>query len=99
MPYSPYEKLNLKNKQQKLIDKIFDSKAFSTVSYGKFKKLWESLDGTIIGDRKTAHKQLIGPKKEALFGVSAHGDSQTYGKNTIKYFRAALYYIGARPSI
>ena len=99
MPYSPYEKLNLNNKQQKLIDKIFDFKAFSTVSYGKFKKLWESLGGTIIGDRKTAHKQLIGPRKKPLFGVSAHGDSQTYGKNTIKYFRAALYYIGARPSI
>ncbi len=98
-PYSPYEKLNLKNKQQNLIDKIFDSKAFSTVSYGEFKKLWKSLGGTIIGDRKTAHKQLIGPNKEPLFGVSAHGDSRTYGKNTIKYFRAALYYIGARPSI
>lgn len=99
IPDSNYEKLNLNNKRQKIINKIFDPKASTKISYKEFKNLWISLGCTIIENRKTSHKQLIGPQKEPLFGIYAHGDSQTYGKNTIKYFRAALYYIGARASI
>lgn len=97
MPDSPYEERILKPSQQKFINRIFDPKAFSKISFGNFRKFWLKIGGQVIEDRGSAHKQLIGPNNDALVGVSAHSDAQTYGKNTIKYFRAALYYIGCRP--
>ncbi|MDP3532684.1 MAG: hypothetical protein Q8S31_05285 [Alphaproteobacteria bacterium] len=98
MPEAPYSPLNLKKKDQKFVDSIFNSKTSHTISYGEFKKFWNKMSGQIIEDTGSSHKQLIGPNGDALYGVSAHNDAHTYGKKTIKYFRAALYYIGCRPS-
>ncbi|MDP3532683.1 MAG: hypothetical protein Q8S31_05280 [Alphaproteobacteria bacterium] len=98
MPEAPYPPLNLKKKHQKFVDRIFNSKTSHTISYGEFKKFWSKMGGKIVEDTGSSHKQLIGPKGDALYGVSAHNDAHTYGKQTIKYFRAALYYIGCRPS-
>ena len=98
MPESPYPALSLKKKDQKFVDRIFNSKTSHTISFGEFKNFWKKMDGQIIEETGSSHKQLIGPKGDALYGVSAHNDAHTYGKNTIKYFRAALYYIGCRPS-
>lgn len=98
MPDAPYPLLDLKKKDQKFVDKIFNSKTSHTISYGEFRKFWQKMGGNIIEDTGSSHKQLIGPKGDSLYGVAAHNDAQTYGKNTIKYFRAALYYIGCRPN-
>ncbi|MDP3532682.1 MAG: hypothetical protein Q8S31_05275 [Alphaproteobacteria bacterium] len=98
MPEAPYPPINLKKKDQRFIDTIFNSKTSHTISYGEFKKFWNKMSCQIIENTGSSHKQLIGPNGDALYGVSAHNDAHTYGKNTIKYFRAALYYIGCRPS-
>ncbi|MDP1723325.1 MAG: hypothetical protein Q8L85_01315 [Alphaproteobacteria bacterium] len=98
MPESPYPALSLKKKDQKFVERIFNSKTSHTISFGEFKNFWKKMDGQIIEETGSSHKQLIGPKGDALYGVSAHNDAHTYGKNTIKYFRAAFYYIGCRPS-
>jgi hypothetical protein len=98
MPETPYPPLNLKKKHQKFVDRIFNSKTSHTISYGEFRAFWQKMSGTIIEDTSSSHKQLIGPNGDPLYGVSAHNDAHTYGKKTIKYFRAALYYIGCRPS-
>jgi hypothetical protein len=98
MPEAPYPPRSLKKKQQKFVDRIFNSKTSHTISYGEFKKFWNKMNGQIIEDTGSSHKHLIGPKGDSLYGVAAHNDAHTYGKNTIKYFRAALYYIGCRPS-
>jgi hypothetical protein len=98
MPESDYPILALKKKSQHFIDKIFNSKTSHTINYGEFKNFWIKMGGKIIENTGSSHKQLIGPNGDALYGVSAHNEAQTYGKKTIKYFRAALYYIGCRPS-
>ena len=98
MPEAPYPPISLKRKDQKFVDKIFNSKTSHTISYGEFKKFWNKMNGQIIEDTGSSHKHLIGPKGDSLYGVAAHNDAHTYGKKTIKYFRAALYYIGCRPS-
>jgi hypothetical protein len=98
MPETPYPALSLKKKDQKFVDRIFNSKTSHTISFGEFKNFWKKMDGQIIEETGSSHKQLIGPSGDPLYGVSAHNDAHTYGKNTIKYFRAALYYIGCRPN-
>jgi hypothetical protein len=98
MPEAPYPSLILKKKDQRFINKIFNSKTSHTISYGEFRAFWQKMNGTVIEATGSSHKQLIGPNSDPLYGVSSHNDADTYGKKMIKYFRTALYYIGCRPN-
>jgi hypothetical protein len=97
LPVSKYGIHALNDEQQDFINRLFSKDRFQKISYKQFEAFWRQLKGDIIASRGSSHKQLIGPDGDPLFGIYAHGKSQKYGKKTIKYFRAACYYIGCRP--
>ena len=98
MPTSSYAIRELDRNDQDFIDDIFHDRKFSSITYKEFKYFWESQKGRITTSHGGSHHLLIGPKGDSLFGTYTHGGGQTYTRKTIKYLRAALWYIGCRPS-
>jgi hypothetical protein len=98
IPSSPYETRELKKKDQSFIDSVFDAREFKKISYGDFETFWIKQGGKVVGSHGGSHRLLVGPKGDSLSGTYTHGRGQTYTPKTIKYLRAALWYIGCRPS-
>lgn len=98
IPLSPYADRELDKSDQSFIDKIFDVRGFKNITYGEFKAFWTRQGGKIVGSHGGSHRRLVGPKGDSLSGTYTHGRGQTYTPKTIKYLRAALWYIGCRPS-
>jgi len=98
MPKTSYPIKQLLNEDQKFIDVIFDERRFAKITYKKFQRFWEKQKGRIAASHGGSHRLLIAPNGESLFGTYAHGGGQKYTHKTIKYLRAALWYIGCRPS-
>ncbi|MDZ4323396.1 MAG: hypothetical protein U1A05_04850 [Alphaproteobacteria bacterium] len=88
----------MKKKDQNFIDSIFDAREFKKITYGDFETFWVKQGGKIEGSHGGSHRLLVGPKRDSLSGTYTHGKGQTYTPKTIKYLRAALWYIGCRPS-
>ena len=98
MPTTSYAIRELDRGDQGFIDDIFHDRRFARITYKEFKRFWENQKGRIITNHGGSHRFLIGPKRDSLFGTYTHGGGQTYTHKTIKYLRAALWYIGCRPS-
>ncbi|NEJ83945.1 hypothetical protein GR268_46735, partial [Rhizobium leguminosarum] len=58
----------------------------------------KSEGGMILNGSGGSHIALIGPQKEKIFGLFAHNNGQTYGKDGVKYLQTAVLYIGLRPN-
>ncbi|MDI9636347.1 hypothetical protein QM565_11355 [Geitlerinema splendidum] len=98
IPSSPYEVRKLKKKDQSFIESVFDAREFKNITYGDFETFWIKQGGRVVGSHGGSHRLLVGPKGDSLSGTYTHGRGQTYTSKTIKYLRAALWYIGCRPS-
>lgn len=98
IPLSPYADRELDKSDQSFIDKIFDVRGFKNITYGDFEVFWIRQGGKIVGSHGGSHRRLVGSKGDCLSGTYTHGRGQTYTPKTIKYLRAALWYIGCRPS-
>ncbi|MBX9620434.1 MAG: hypothetical protein K2X28_00125 [Alphaproteobacteria bacterium] len=98
IPSSSYEMKDLNKKDQSFIDSVFDIREFKKITYGDFETFWIKQGGKIIASHGGSHRLLVGPKGDSLTGTYTHGRGQTYIPKTIKYLRAALWYIGCRPS-
>ena len=98
IPLSPYADRELDKSDQSFIDKIFDVRGFKNITYGDFEAFWIRQGGKIVGSHGGSHRRLVGSKGDCLGGTYTHGRGQTYTPKTIKYLRAALLYIGCRPS-
>lgn len=83
---------------QDIVDRLFDHQQQCNVSFHNFKTLWKSEGGMILNGSGGSHRELIGPQKEKLFGLFAHNNGQTYGKDGVKYLQTAVLYIGLRPN-
>lgn len=83
---------------EKLIDKIFDYRMHGQgFNFGEFKSMWEHINGkgTVRSSKSgSSHRALLDKSGNVVMGTFAHGDSQTYTRNTVKYLRAALWNIG-----
>ncbi|MBX9620432.1 MAG: hypothetical protein K2X28_00110 [Alphaproteobacteria bacterium] len=98
IPSSPYAERGLNKKDQSFIDSVFDAREFKKISYGDFETFWIKQGGKVVGSHGGSHRLLVGPNGDSLGGTYTHGRGETYTAKTIKYLRAALWYIGCRPS-
>lgn len=98
IPSSSYEMRELNKKDQSFIDSVFDAREFKKITYGDFETFWIKQGGKVVASHGGSHRLLLGPKRDSLTGTYTHGRGQTYTPKTIKYLRAALWYIGCRPS-
>jgi hypothetical protein len=87
------------SKHQDIIDQLFDPRQQCNTTYHQFKVLWTANGGFII-DNRGSHRTLQFPINVNLFGIyKPHGSSaDRYGKETVGYLRAAVLYMGLRPT-
>lgn len=97
----PNHFVSLKGKHQKILDRLFDVTSFSSVRYQDFAALWRSINGPDSIKNASSggsHKALLDQNGKVITGIFAHGESQTFGKRTIKYVRDAFHQIGYGPT-
>ncbi|MDI9638536.1 hypothetical protein QM565_22720 [Geitlerinema splendidum] len=93
--------VSLKGKHQRILDRLFDVTRFSSVRYQDFAALWRSINGPDSIKNASSggsHKALLDQNGKVITGIFAHGESQTFGKRTIKYVRDAFHQIGYGPT-
>lgn len=91
------ERILTKN-HQGIVDRSFDPKQSTNVSFREMKTVLEATGCSIIASKGGSHREVIGPEKETLFGIFAHGKNQVYGPQYMKYIQTLFLYLGCRPT-
>ncbi len=95
---SSYPVSRLSNKHQAIVDRFFDLKQQCQVTFREFRTVWEANGGTIYSGSGSHRALYDSTGKRISYGIFAHGDNQTYGKDFVRYIQEALLHIGLRPS-
>ncbi len=59
----PYPKRLTDNRNQKVVDRLFDSQQQCNVSFGEFKSVWLRIGGDIEGSSGGSHKEFVCPER------------------------------------
>ncbi|MEL6606973.1 MAG: hypothetical protein AAFP88_01840 [Bacteroidota bacterium] len=89
----------LKERQQQIVDSVFDRAKRNKVTYAAIKRVIEAVGAHIRISGGSTHGEIIAPNGCTIpGGIFYHGDNTTYGHN-IEFIQAQLLYLGLRPAV